>query len=161
LVMGLHASKEGVPEDLARFFFIRLINSLHYMHSRDFAHLDIKHDNILLDESNIPRLADFGFTKHVTGPITFNRYTREYAAPEVLKPTGPFDAKKADIYSMGVVFYSTFNAKYPGTTGLQYPAGISDEIKAIVKAMLSKTPAERPSTAELLAHPWFQVETLT
>lgn len=51
-----------MAEDLARFLFIRLIHGVHYMHSRDFAHLDIKHDNILLNGANEPKLADFGFT---------------------------------------------------------------------------------------------------
>lgn len=62
LIMGLHGAKEPVTENLARFLFIRLVHGLDYMHSRDFAHLDIKHDNILLNEYNVPKLADFGFT---------------------------------------------------------------------------------------------------
>ena len=166
LVMGLHAAKEGVSEHLAKFFFRRLIKGLDYMHSRDFVHLDIKHDNILLDAFNEPKLADFGFAQKVTGPITFNKYTKEYAAPEVLRPTGPYDGKKADIYSMGVVFYSTFNCKYPPSSGaLEFPPGTSDAIKVIIKAMLSKNPADRPSTSDLLTQfpyrDWFKEDTIT
>lgn len=86
----------------------------------------------------------------MTGPITFNKYTREYAAPEVLRRTGPFDAKKADIYSMGVVFYSTFTGRYPKSSDMRFPAGISEEIKTIILRMLSPNPAERPSTGSLL-----------
>jgi len=132
------------------------------MHSRDFVHLDIKHDNILLDGSLRPKLADFGFTQKVTGPIRDFRRTEEYAAPEVLAQTAPFDGKKADIYSMGVVFYSFFMCKYPSKYGpLSLPDDISDTIKNIIKAMLSRDPANRPSAADLKGDPWFQTSTLS
>ena len=90
---------------LARFWFRHILKGLQFMHSRDFVHLDIKHDNILLDRKNIPKLADFGFTQRADGLLSFWKNTKEYAAPEVLNRT-PYDGKKADIYSLGVVFYS-------------------------------------------------------
>ncbi len=85
------------------------------MHSRDFVHLDIKHDNILLTDRIVPKLADFGFARRVAGKIKNAGYTRQYAPLEVLRGTDPYDGKKADIYSLGVVFFSTLTKDYPPT----------------------------------------------
>ena len=87
LVMSIHANERKINLDMARFWFRRILMGVDFMHSRDFVHLDIKHDNILLDQANEPKLADFGFTKHVTGNISVWCCTKEYAAPEVLRGT--------------------------------------------------------------------------
>ena len=108
LVMDLHGKGEGVSEELAAFWFKIILEGALFMHSRGFAHLDLKHDNILLDYANQPKLADFGFTRHTNGQLVdLTKYTKEYAAPEVLNYRGPYDGMKADIYSLGIVFYST------------------------------------------------------
>jgi serine/threonine protein kinase len=145
--------KGGMNENLTRFFFKRLIEGLECMHKHDFVHLDIKHDNILLDDSLNPKLGDFGYTQKVTGPIKFKKCTLQYAAPEVLAcyhgHGSPFDAKKADIYSMGAVFYSALVFDYPKCKE-PLPPGTSDALKNIIYAMLSPDPAARPSASDLL-----------
>ncbi len=85
-----------------------------FLHGRGYVHLDIKHDNILLDKDLNPKLADLGFTLKVPDDGLIRNYskTMEYAAPEV-KNEIPFDGKKADIYSLGVVFYSMILGGYP------------------------------------------------
>ena len=85
------------------------------MHSRGFVHLDLKHENILLDYVNHPKLADFGFTTDTHGqPVSVKSNTKEYGAPEVLSYDGrPYDGMKADIYSLGIVFYSALTCDYP------------------------------------------------
>ena len=62
LVMSIHANERKINLDMARFWFRRILMGVDFMHSRDFVHLDIKHDNILLNQANEPKLADFGFT---------------------------------------------------------------------------------------------------
>lgn len=135
-VNNLHTkAREPFSEKLARFFFKKLVDGLNIMHSRDFVHLDIKHDNIMLDMDLNPKLADFGFTKKVNGPIKFDRYSPNYAPPEVDPltrpyPFVPYDGKKADIYSMGVVFYSAFNLCWPPSSSeeFKFPKVISADI---------------------------------
>jgi len=122
------------------------------MHSRNFAHLDIKHDNIVLDDEINPKLADFGFTQHPAAPINTFAGAPYYKAPEINPKVGPYDGKKADIYAMGVVFYSLLMCCYPSDEksppvieNLKFPENISQMIIDIIKAMLSYNPNERPS----------------
>ena len=77
-------------------------------------HLDLKHDNIMLDHVIEPKLADFGFLTETHGQyVNLNKCTEEYAAPEVIMYKIPYDGKKADIHCLGVLFYSTLTCRYP------------------------------------------------
>uniref|UniRef100_A0ACD5TXA1 Uncharacterized protein n=2 Tax=Avena sativa TaxID=4498 RepID=A0ACD5TXA1_AVESA len=81
---------------------------LKYLHegfNEPIYHMDLKPDNILLDENMIPKLADFGLSKLYDGEQTMNTQnlvgTIGYLPPEYL-----FEhlvSKKLDIFSLGVV----------------------------------------------------------
>ena len=45
---------------LCVIFILGIACAVSYIHSQYLAHLDIKHQNILLTESGYPKLADFG-----------------------------------------------------------------------------------------------------
>lgn len=51
---------EGVPEPIAQFYFIQLINAITWCHSKGVAHRDIKPENMLLSADGDLKLADFG-----------------------------------------------------------------------------------------------------
>ena len=53
--------------NVSRTYFYQLMNAVHYMHERGIAHRDIKPENILLTESYVLKLADFGFATPLVG----------------------------------------------------------------------------------------------
>ncbi|KAJ1261421.1 hypothetical protein BS78_09G028500 [Paspalum vaginatum] len=90
-----------------RNIILAIARGLSYLHEQceeKIAHLDIKPQNILLDEKFNAKVSDFGLSKMINRDqskvMTRMRGTRGYLAPEWLSST---ITEKADIYSFGVV----------------------------------------------------------
>lgn len=59
-----YVKKNGaVPEDQARFWFFQMVSAIKYFHSLDFAHRDLKCENILISKHMNVKIADFGFAR--------------------------------------------------------------------------------------------------
>lgn len=61
------------------------MNAVQYIHENNFAHRDIKLENILINEQLNLKLADFGFASKLTEGQKFERImgTEGYMAPEL------------------------------------------------------------------------------
>ncbi len=92
-----------------------LSDALVRIHRMRIIHRDVKPDNVLLDEHNVPRLTDFG-AAHFTDASTLTKHgafigTMHYIAPEILIGQS-FDAR-ADIWSMGIMIYEMLTGFRP------------------------------------------------
>mmetsp|Transcript_41058 Transcript_41058/g.47239 ORF Transcript_41058/g.47239 Transcript_41058/m.47239 type:complete len:149 (-) Transcript_41058:402-848(-) len=95
-----------------------MAHAVHAIHSLGFAHLDIKLENILLDEFFNIKVADMGSSISVAetaGLTDRKRGTLMYMAPEVagLQAGEQFAAQAADIYSLGVTLFVLMTGQFP------------------------------------------------
>ncbi|KAG2559558.1 hypothetical protein PVAP13_8KG018352, partial [Panicum virgatum] len=79
---------------------------LHQLHEQTILHMDLKPQNILLDDDMVPKIIDFGFSRcledNQSKVETENRYgTLGYMAREFFK-NGIF-TKRCDLFSLGVI----------------------------------------------------------
>ena len=74
---------KGFDENLSRFYFKLLVNSMRYLHDQKIAHRDLKPENLLLDSKFNLKVVDFGFAT-VMQPNKLNKTrlgTEKYMAP--------------------------------------------------------------------------------
>ena len=115
-----------------------LCDALQFAHDRGVIHRDIKPENLLLDKSGRIKIADFGIAKILgsdpttTPPLPADAQaasqpasgatahtgdhivgTPQYSAPEQKNDPQRVD-NRADIYSLGVVFYEMLTGELPG-----------------------------------------------
>mgnify|MGYP001172838923 FL=1 len=152
-------------------FALRVIreiaSALDYAHKRGVVHRDIKPDNILLREDGSAVLTDFGIARAGdsmrmtrTGAIIG---TPHYMSPEQARGQ-PLDGR-ADLYSLGVVFYQLLMGEVPYQADDSVAVGIMhitaplprlpqslSELQPLFDRLLAKEPDQRfASGAELVA----------
>ena len=98
----------------------QICEALQFAHDEGIVHRDIKPENILLDRKGRVKIADFGLAK-ILGTdkldltLTADGHmmgTPHYMAPEQVEHPQAVD-HRADIYSLGVVFYEMLTGELP------------------------------------------------
>jgi len=96
-----------------KFILYQILIGVCVMHQNQILHRDIKPDNILIDDEDIIKIADFGLSRifYEPGrPYTPNVQTLWYRAPELL--LGSRDYTMAiDMWSVGCIFYELVEKK--------------------------------------------------
>ena len=169
---GLIRARGALPEAEATRIVRQVAGALCQAERFHLVHRDIKPDNILFGEHGEAKLADLGIAKADLGnhvELTQVRIvcgTAGYISPEQARDSGKVDAR-ADIYSLGAVFYEMLAARRP-YGGDTVPAvmeqictnpppnlrtlrpDVSERTSVLIHAMLSTDAAKRPQTARAL-----------
>jgi len=152
------ASDEKLSSERALALVRQICAALEYAHAEGVVHRDIKPENILIDRAGRVKIADFGLAKLAgdgleatltrSGPMG----TLHYMAPEQVERPHAVD-HRADIYSLGVVFYELLTGELP--LGRFDPpserARVDARLDDVVMKALAKEPARRYQRASDVA----------
>ena len=113
--------KSSLSETLLAYITKQILDGLLYVHQSKIIHMDIKQQNILIDENLNVKLADFSvsfsyekFKENDQINLTLSG-TSLYMSPEVLLKSqiDYEDCSKIDIFSLGVVLFNLAFEKFP------------------------------------------------
>lgn len=149
--------------------FIKVCESVAFMHANKMIHRDIKPENILLDSTLNPKLCDFGWSIELKKNEKRQTFcgTYEYMAPEIFESENYFSA--VDVWSLGILLFELFHGHSPfvGSSifniykniikeNIQFAPDFDPEAQDLVCRILKLNPSERLTVNEILCHPFME-----
>lgn len=145
----------------------QIASAISHAHKNHIIHRDIKPQNILVPDTGIIKVTDFGIAKATSSNTVTSTATAmgsvHYISPEQAK--GRFCDEKSDIYSLGITMYEMVTGHVPFdhengvtialmhlqneiTPPSQIRDGIPDSLEKIILKCTMKKPEERYQTAD-------------
>ncbi|NWY45069.1 CDKL2 protein, partial [Sylvia atricapilla] len=118
----LEASPSGLDYDRVRKYLFQIMRAIAFCHSHNIIHRDIKPENILVSQSGIVKLCDFGFARPLaaSGEV-YTEYvaTRWYRAPELLVGDSKY-GRPVDVWAIGSLITEMLTGEplFPGDSDI-------------------------------------------
>uniref|UniRef100_A0A9J8DGQ5 non-specific serine/threonine protein kinase n=1 Tax=Cyprinus carpio carpio TaxID=630221 RepID=A0A9J8DGQ5_CYPCA len=167
----------NLTEEKVSLYLRDILEALHYLHTCRIAHLDLKPENVLIEQTStqpLVKLTDFGDAAHLSNTPYIHPLlgSPEFSAPELV--LGEPAALASDLWSLGVLAYVMLSGASPfldesvEETCLNicrldfsfpedYFRGVSPAARDLVCILLQGEPCRRPSAQVCLREqPWLQ-----
>jgi serine/threonine protein kinase/MoxR-like ATPase len=137
---------------LAADIALPLVDALAYTHLKQVEHRDIKPQNVLVSDSGVPMLADFGIAKirgeeQTTSETVAGWHSKPYAPPELNA-----DIRYVrDVYSMGVLLIQCMTKEQlkdlAGVERALEAIPVPPEVRRLLGSCIATQPDDRPKNA--------------
>ncbi|XP_028326813.1 dual specificity protein kinase Ttk [Gouania willdenowi] len=167
-----------------KFYWRNMLEAVHTIHRHGIVHSDLKPANFVIVNASL-KLIDFGIANRINPDVTSIMKdsqvgTLNYMPPEAIKDTSSQAGKarskispKGDVWSLGCILYCMTYGKTPfqnitnhitklhaiidPSHKIQFPDITEKDLLDVLKRCLVRNPRERISIAELLEHPYLQL----
>ena len=174
-----------LTESQACHYFTQMLDGLQFMHEKGYAHRDLKPENLILDKDFNLKITDFGFAAPIegrdcSGLLSTQLGTASYMAPEIHLGK-PYEGAKVDLFASAIILFVILTQRPPFASAnpndphyrllaanradifwqahAQAEQGndiYSAEFKDLFQKLMALNPAQRPTIADIRAHPWMQ-----
>ncbi|EDO17410.1 hypothetical protein Kpol_1037p6 [Vanderwaltozyma polyspora DSM 70294] len=168
----LISPNRGIPEIEAQSYIRQTLQGLSYLHEQGVIHRDIKSANLLLDSSNVVKLADFGVSTKVNNASMAMTLagSLNWMAPEIIGNRGA--STLSDIWSLGATVVELLTGNPPfhnlvdvniyyaieNDTYLPPENKVSHVAANFLSCCFQKNMYLRPTAKQLLQHEWLSQE---
>ena len=101
---------KSISEKYAKVILLKIAKGVNEIHDANLCHLDLKLNNILLDDYYNPIICDFGQSRPFSTNESIYSGTSGYQPPEMFIRKA-FNGYKFDIFSLGTIFFEIFTGK--------------------------------------------------
>lgn len=152
-------SKGLLSEDESIRIICLIAKAIKYIHSKNICHLDIKPENIMLQNDN-PILIDFGLSRNYNDPnleeYLFQTISAGYAPLELFEKNGvDFFSPETDVFGLGATLYSMLTGSTPPLLKSIWHGALLKNIKSLsiplqmtIKTSMQIIPQRRFRTIE-------------
>ncbi|NWH69235.1 DAPK3 kinase, partial [Geococcyx californianus] len=172
------AEKESLTEEEATQFLKQILDGVHYLHSKRIAHFDLKPENIMLLDKNVPnpriKLIDFGIAHKIEAG---NEFKNIFGTPEFVGETRlvmflphlglpPFwgvpTRSHCRLSGASPFLGETKQETLTNISAVNYDfdeeyfSNTSELAKDFIRRLLVKDPKKRMTIAQSLEHPWIK-----
>ncbi|NXJ13150.1 CDKL2 protein, partial [Odontophorus gujanensis] len=118
----LEAFPNGLDYSRVRKYLFQILRGIAFCHSRNIIHRDIKPENILVSQSGVVKLCDFGFARTLAASgEAYTDYvaTRWYRAPELLVGDTKY-GRAVDVWAIGCLVTEMLTGEplFPGDSDI-------------------------------------------
>lgn len=174
--LSAECADNTVSENESLHVMRQILLGVQFLHRLGVAHRDLSLENILLSDG-VCKVSDFGLSIDAHQECSGWVGKEYYMAPEVVAREGTYDPVKADVWSLGVIWFvlltgsplvaiaspneKLLDAIAQSGVGVVFRAWgieerVSPEVTALLSRMLQVDPSVRASVADILAHPLMQ-----
>jgi beta-lactam-binding protein with PASTA domain len=163
---ALIAEDAPLPQERAIELAIQILRAAGFAHARGLIHRDFKPHNVIVDQSDRPKVTDFGIARQGASEVTETGSimgTAQYLSPEQAQGHGV--SASSDLYSIGVMLFEMLAGRVPfeGDTAvsiaLQHLSepppplrsirpDVHPALEAAIMRALAKDPAARYASAD-------------
>ncbi|WKY06721.1 hypothetical protein Q1695_006699 [Nippostrongylus brasiliensis] len=161
----------SLPESEARRIFRQITSAVLYCHKHQVAHRDLKLENILLDQDNNAKIADFGLSNYFGTKSLLTTFCGSplYASPEIINGT-PYKGPEVDCWSLGILLYTLVYGSMPFDgrdfnrmvrqikRGAYYEPDTPSTASMLIRNMLRVNPERRADIFDIASHWWLNLE---
>ncbi|MBN3305732.1 TTK kinase, partial [Amia calva] len=178
-------SRKSVNPLERKFYWRNMLEAVQTIHQHGIIHSDLKPANFVIVNASL-KLIDFGIANHIQPDVTSivkdsQVGTLNYMPPESIKDPSSFGGKprskispKSDVWSLGCILYCMTYGKTPfqhitnqitklqaiidPSCDIEFPDISEKDLQDVLRRCLVRNPKERISIAELLEHPYLQLQ---
>ena len=160
---------KSLKEKFARKYSIQLKNGIQYLINNNILHRDLKPQNILISDTYIIKITDFGFARYFTKDTMIETICGSplYMAPEIMSKN--CYTIKSDLWSIGIIIYEMLYGTVPfkgsnifillntiNNTNLKFDKkySISKSCITLLKSLIEKNSDTRCSWESFFNHEW-------